>query len=314
MLDTMVFHHDSPFTDTSAYPTYYAAKLAREFTDVILTGDGPDQTMGGSSHHVFAIKNNTFAVRNPLFQNINRLGSNLTGLLINDPTPSIFSKIQRKLYRDSLSPVHAAYDVRSFFPDLVKKYLCSDDLWNVHLQSDPYRHPELWFKEVEGIDDINRYLYADIKFYVPDDLMIKVDRMCMASGLETLSPFQDIGLAQIVNRLPGHYKINTTDNGQIITKYILKKVCEPRFPKHTLQKKKQGFGIPLEKWLRKDKGKYVKELLLDEKTLLRGYFKRSCIEKIVEVFLGNSGDYFFLSSSGMVALLTLELWHRRYID
>jgi asparagine synthase (glutamine-hydrolysing) len=314
MLDTMVFHHDSPFTDTSAYPTYYAGKLAREFADIILTGDGPDQTMGGSSHHVFAIKDNTFAPRNALLQNLKRFGAGLSGLFINAPTPSLLSKIQRKLYRDSLSPVHAAYDVRSYFPDLVKKFLCTDDFWNVHLNSNPYRHPESWFKEVEGIDDINRHLYADIKFYVPDDLMIKVDRMCMASGLETLSPFQDIGLAEIVNKLPGHFKIHQSISGDISTKYILKKVCESRFPKHTLTKKKQGFGIPIEKWLKQNNGKFIKEILLDEQTLKRGFFKRQSIEKVVDIFIDNKGDYFFPSPSGMVALLTLELWNRRYVD
>lgn len=314
MLNTMVYHHDSPFTDTSAYPTYYAAKLASDFTDIILTGDGPDQTMGGSGHYVFALKNSTFSERDKAFQLMNKFGSRFAGFFSKDPTPSIFSKIERKLYRDSVSPVHAAYDLRSYFPDIAKKYLCSYDLWDVHIKNNPYRHPESWFKEAEGLDDVNKYLYADMKFYVPDDLMIKVDRMCMAHGLETLSPFQDISLSKIVNKLPEHYKINVSKNNEITTKFILKRICENRFPKHTLNKKKQGFAVPVEKWLSRKQGKDLRKILLDPQTLNRGYFKRKSLEKLVDVFINDKGDYFFPSANGIVGLLTLELWHRKYVD
>ncbi|MFC2091761.1 asparagine synthase (glutamine-hydrolyzing) [Elusimicrobiota bacterium] len=314
MLDTLVYHHDSPFTDTSSYPTYYAAKLARKFTDVILTGDGPDQTMGGSGHHVFALRNDLFAERNRALQSVYRFTAELLNKFTREPNSTVFSKIVRKLYRDSYSPVHAAYDLRSFFPNMVKKFICTDDLWNIHLENDPYRYPESWFQEVSGEDNINRYLYADIKFYVVDDLMIKVDRMCMAHGLETISPFQDIQLAKVVNKLPGKYKINFSLNGEITTKYILKKVCENRFPKSILTKKKQGFGIPLEKWLRHDKGQYLQDILLDTKTLNRGYFKKRNVIKYVQDFLSGRGDYYYASASAIVGLITLELWHRKYID
>ena len=314
MLDTMVYHHDSPFTDTSAYPTFYAAKLAREFTDIILTGDGPDQTMGGSDHHVFAVKHNLFSDRNKAIQSLYKVGSKFASLFSGDPSPSIFSKIERKLYRDSVSPVHAAYDLRSYFPDIVKKYICSDAMWEIHEKNNPFRHPESWFREAKGLDSINRYLYADIRFYVPDDLMIKVDRMCMAHGLETLSPFQDIDLAKIVNSLPGHYKVNQSKNNEVTTKYILKQVCKSRFPEQILNKKKKGFAIPLDKWLRQDQGKFIREILLDPCTLNRGYFRKKSVEKLVDVFLQGKGDYFFPSPNAIVGLLTLELWHRRYLE
>jgi asparagine synthase (glutamine-hydrolysing) len=314
MLDTLVFHHDSPFTDTSAYPTFFAAKLGGRFTDVILTGDGPDQTMGGSSHYVFAVKNDIFADRALIPRMAAHCGADLIGKLSADPAPTFLSKVRRKLYREGVSPVHAAYDLRSYFPDIVKEYLCSDDLWQIHQTNSPYRHPESWFAEARETDDINKYLYADMKFYVPDDLMIKVDRMCMAHGLETLSPFQDVELASVVNQLPGSYKMHVADNGEIITKFVLKEVCRERFPPDILSKTKQGFGIPLEKWLRKDGGKRIKEILLDPQALARPYFKKEALEKLVSVFLSNRGDYFYPNANGIVGLLTLELWHRKYLD
>ncbi|MBN2009298.1 hypothetical protein JW960_08120 [candidate division KSB1 bacterium] len=314
MLDTIVFHQDAPFTDTSAYPTYYAAKLARNLTDIILTGDGPDQTMGGSGHHVHALKNNIFKNKNYLHKIYSRAGAVLIGNVNKSPIPNKMAKIERKFYRDSVSPVHAAYDLRSGFPDIVKKFICCNELWDVHVKNNPYRHPESWFQEVSGLDNINKYLFADIKFYVPDDLMVKVDRMCMAHNLETLSPFQDIELAQIINSLPGNYKIHNSKENGIITKYILKKVCQERFPKHTLSKKKQGFGIPIQKWLKQKEGQLLREILLDDKTLSRDFFKKEAVETMVNTFIQDKGDYYFPSSYALVALLTFELWHRRYID
>jgi len=135
----------------------------------------------------------------------------------------------------------------------------------------------------------------------------------MAHGLETLSPFLDKELVAITNRLPGSFKINRK-HGKTITKHILKEICQTRFPSAILNKKKQGFGIPLEKWLRKDNGKAVKEILLDPRTLNRPCFKKKALENLVQVFLEGRGDYFYPSPNAVAGLLTLELWHRRYLD
>jgi asparagine synthase (glutamine-hydrolysing) len=306
LLDTLVFHHDSPFTDTAAYPNYYAGKLASEFTDVILTGDGPDQSMGGVVHHLFSN-------RNWLPQRMYNIGSQIALRIYDEPIPSIASKIGRKLYRYSLAPTRASYDLRSFFPNIVKKYVCSEHLWQIHKENDPFRHPDSWFERTEGLDHINQYLYADMTFYVPDDLMFKVDRMSMAHGLETLSPFHDIHLSRVVNQLPGHFKIKK-NHDNIISKYILKKCCEKRVPDLILKKKKQGLRIPLNDWLRKDGGSRLKEILLDDRTLNRGYFKKQAIQRMINTFLAGRGDYYYPAPGALSSLLTLELWHRRYLD
>lgn len=314
MLETLVGHHDSPFTDTSAFPTYFAGKLARNFTDVIMTGDGPDQMLGGSGHHVFALQNNLLNPQKKLNSHLYKAGVDFLSLITDQPVGSIAAKIRRKLYRDSVSPVHAMYDLRSCFPDIAKQYLCSPDFWETHRQQNPYRHPESWFAEAGNVDDINKYLYADMKFYVTDDLMIKVDRMCMAHGLETLSPFQDIAVGQVANSLPVNYKIHVSNTGEITTKYLLKEVCKGRLPKIIMNKPKQGFGIPLEKWLRHNDCQFLKETLLDSKFISRGFFKKESVERLVNLFAAGKNDYYFPSPMGIVALLTLELWHRKYLD
>jgi len=209
--------------------------------------------------------------------------------------------------------VRYAYEVRSYFPELVKRYLCSPELWRVHCAENPYRWPEMWFDEVAGHDPVSRYLHADVRFYVPDDLMVKVDRNCMAHGLETLSPFQDIHVDDRLLSLPGRLRIHN-ENGKYLTKYILRRIGETRFPERLRQKGKQGFAIPLDKWLRHDGGNRLREVLLDARTLSRGYFRRDALREMVETYLAGKQDYFYAGHYSMIGLMTFELWHRKYID
>ena len=311
MLGLMVRHYDSPFTDTSAYPTYYAAQCAKKFTDIILTGDGPDQLMGGSAHHLFAVQHKIFSQKPYHVRAFSGFGASIIQKFCSDPAPSWVSKGYRRLYRESLSPVHAAYELRSYFPDFVKKFICCEELWEVHRNSSPYRHPEAWFEQGKHVDDINKYLLADMIFYLPDDLMIKVDRMCMAHGLETLSPFLDTSISAIVNRVPGSYKIFRLNGSAYVTKYVLKKIVRDRLPEQLYNKKKQGFGVPLKKWLSINNGESLKEILLDSRTINRGYFKKDAISKLLDVFIKDKGDYYFPSPNGIVGLITLELCQRQ---
>lgn len=313
MLETLVSHHDIPFSDTSAYPTYFAAQAGANFSDVILTGDGADQLMGGSSHYVHAVRNNQFAPRSAAKRGISGLLSKLFSATLSDPTPNLLSRAQRKFYRESMPAIHAAYDLRSYFPDIVKKYLFSDDLWNVHLANSPYRHPDRWFEVNRGNDDINKYLHADVEFYLTDDLMTKVDRMCMAHGLETLSPFLDTELVNFIYSLPGNYKV-AIKGDNVITKAILRSMSDPYFPKRVAEKGKQGFGIPLKKWLKSGSGSFVKEILLDPITLNRQYFNKKSIINLVDVYLSGKSDYFYPSENSVCELIIFELWNRAYID
>jgi len=314
MLDSLVRHHDSPFWDSSAYPTFLGAELARTLTDVILTGDGPDQMMGIDDHYlILLLGQGSFAwIKDK--QRLCNLGYRLMERFIKDPTPSFFSKVKRNLYWGGLSYDRSANDIVSICPDIVKKFLCTDDLWKIHMRNDPFRHLTPFFRKAEDYNDINNFFWEQTTHFIPEDLKIKTDRMCMAQGLETLSPFQDRQVSMVVKRLPAHFKTRISPEKKVEKKYILRRICRKRFPEPILKKKKQGFAIPLEKWLKQDNGKYVREILMDSKTHRRGYFKKESLEKYLTTFFENREDWFFPKASGMVALLTIELWHRRYID
>jgi asparagine synthase (glutamine-hydrolysing) len=146
--------------------------------------------------------------------------------------------------------------------------------------------------------------------YAPDDLMVKVDRMTSAHGLNAVSPFHDQELVELVARLPEELKISPQGERKV----IMRRAFEHLLPEQTLQKKKQGFAMPIGEWLVKNLSGYVREVLLDQKTMQRGYFNPAFMRSLVESYLAGKTDYASGSETTIISLLTLELWHRAFID
>jgi asparagine synthase (glutamine-hydrolysing) len=147
-------------------------------------------------------------------------------------------------------------------------------------------------------------LYVDTKTWLPDDLLIKADKMTMANSVELRVPLLDHQVLEFAAALPVSYKLH---NGT--TKYILKKAFENRVPKEILFRKKTGFVVPYEKWISEDLNNGIRDVLLDRKAGQRGYFDRRELEKL---FTRNTANGYH--SKEVFSLLTLEMWHRRFVD
>jgi asparagine synthase (glutamine-hydrolysing) len=139
--------------------------------------------------------------------------------------------------------------------------------------------------------------------------MVKVERMTMAHGLNAISPFHDLELVEFIASVPSHLKINGTTR-----KYIMREALRPLLPEHTLNKRKQGFAMPIGDWLATKMSDYVRDVLLDSKTLNRGYFDKRFMTKMVGDFLTGRTDYASGNEATIISLITLELWHRVFID
>jgi asparagine synthase (glutamine-hydrolysing) len=153
-------------------------------------------------------------------------------------------------------------------------------------------------------DQVNRMLYVDTKTWLVDDLLLKADKMTMASSLELRVPFLDHKVLEFAASLPGKYKVHG-----FTTKYILKKVLSNRVPHEILNRKKVGFPVPYNAWLRNDLKNWIGDLLLDRETLQRGYFNRQCIERLISQNSALGGSY----SKEVFSLAVLELWHREFL-
>jgi len=124
-----------------------------------------------------------------------------------------------------------------------------------------------------------------------------------------MSVFHDLELVEFIASVPSHLKINGN-----IRKYIMREALRPLLPEHTLNKRKQGFAMPIGEWLVTQMPDYVRDVLLDSKTLSRGYFKKKFMRKMVEDFLAGKTDYASGDEATIISLITLELWHKIFID
>jgi asparagine synthase (glutamine-hydrolysing) len=152
---------------------------------------------------------------------------------------------------------------------------------------------------------LDRMLYADLHTWLVDDLLIKGDRMSMASSVEARVPFLDHPLVEYAAGLPAEYKARGTR-----TKIVLKKLAERYIPHETIYRRKVGFTVPLTPWLKGPLAGFVRETLLGERALGRGYFRPEVITRLVEDHLEGRVD----RGRSLWTLLALEMWHRLFVD
>jgi len=148
-------------------------------------------------------------------------------------------------------------------------------------------------------------MYVDLKTYLPDDILTKVDRASMAVSLEARVPILDHKVVELVARMPFRYKLN----GQV-SKFILKEMIRPWMPDGFLSRPKMGFGVPLVEWFRKELKDYVRDQLLSVKARQRGLFDMKFVEQMIDLHQSGRTNL----SHVLWALLFLEEWHCQFVD
>lgn len=309
LLKKIVWYHDAPFADTSAIPSYFTAKFAREHMDHVLTGDFPDQLMAGSGHHAKAMERERAdnallkALRTPLVRGF------LNRLPLKAGATSLADRIQRMVYRESFPLDERRIILDMPVPELLKRCLYTPALLRINRENDPLEVARSYFRQVSGECLLDRLLYFDTLSYAPDDLMVKVERMTMAHGLNAISPFHDLEFIDFVAGLPPEMKMHGD-----YRKVALREAIRALLPAATLEKKKKGFDMPIGAWLIKRYPDFVRDILFDRKTIDRGYFRSDFMEIMVNRFLAGQSDYATGSEAAIISLLTLELWHRLFLD
>lgn len=309
LLQKIVWHHDSPFADTSAIPSYYVARHAKKYSDSVLTGDFPDQLIGGSGHQVRALsreKHDGIFLRGLRKLELDTIARRIPW---NAGSPRLLDKAKRFFYKESCSLEEQRIIEDMPVPPLLKRCLYSKDLMDANSGFDALDLAKALYREVEGENLLDKILYFDILSYAPDDLMVKVERMTSANGLNAFSPFHDSDLVDFVASLPADMKIRGNQR-----KFIMRRAMWSLLPEHTLNKRKQGFAMPMGEWLVMNLADYVRDILLGSTALNRGYFNKNFLRSMTERFLRGNSDYASGSESTMICLLTLELWHRLFID
>ena len=301
ILPTLSKVFDEPFADSSAIPTYYVSQLSRQSVTVVLNGDGGDELLAGyPRYHVTAFDRAMYGLcRISTQQHISKVVSKLP------VRGALLARVKNRLERLSQPFSHTYLGRVCFFGPEEKDGLYTSEFRNTVQGDDSLDLLVEWFEKVESSNLLDQMLGVDTISYLPDDLLVKVDRATMAHGLEARSPFLDHHLIEFCAALPTEYKIRDG-----AAKYLLKAVMRDRLPSSVLQRPKMGFGVPIDQWFRGTCREMVEDTLLSSRCLQRGYFEPELIRRMVLEQRQGRTSY----GSRVYALLMLELWHREYVD
>src|SRR5271166_2050278 len=261
VVERLAWHYDEPFADSSAIPTYYVSKAAREQVTVALSGDGGDESFAGYKRYIHDVDDNRLRSRFLLLFRHNVLGPLGEWYPALEGAPRVFrgKSFLQRLGQDPLE----GYLARITVPELIRESLLSDDLKNQLHGYDPLEQFREHYHRADTEDLLSRIQYLDIKTYLTDDICVKVDRASMAVSLEVRAPLLDHRLMELAARIPSNLKLR---NGS--GKYILKKAIQAMFPQGFLDRPKQGFGVPVAEWFRGDLREWAQEILFEPDGLL----------------------------------------------
>ncbi len=296
ILPKIVWHFDEPFADSSAVPTYYVSQIARQNVTVILSGDGGDELFAGYKRYM----------ERDQFKSYKSIPRVIREKIIGSIARSLPFNAKGKNFLLAISQLEQKEN-RGFtelYP-FIKHDLFTTDLTNEIGKFDlPEALIDYWNHKPES-SLLSRMQYFDTKIYLPDDILVKVDRMSMAHSLETRAPLLDYHLVEFAAGIPPHLQMKDGKG-----KYILRKLAKKFLPQQILTKKKQGFAIPANEWFQKELFDYAYQLLTANRFKTRGYFNQKNIDLMLTEHKQGKRDY----SNWIWSLIIFELWHQTFID
>jgi asparagine synthase (glutamine-hydrolysing) len=210
------------------------------------------------------------------------------------------------LHNIALDPLNRYLDSASFFTSLNKRSLYTTDFRaQLNGQNRPLSLFEEYAGRVSSGNSLDTLLYLDSKTYLPGDILTKVDRMSMAVSLEARVPLLDHKLIEFVTRIPAEFKMKGAE-----TKQIFKRAVRGLVPDEILDRPKQGFGLPIQKWINQELRGYIRDVLFDTRTRERGYFNQN----YVQLLYGEHDRARRDNTGHLWTLFMLELWHRTFLD
>jgi asparagine synthase (glutamine-hydrolysing) len=298
LLPKLAWHFDEPFADSSAVPTYYVSKAARELVTVALSGDGGDELWAGyARHRVDRWEQGARKALGPASAVAAALGRAL-------PLSVKGARALRHLGSDPGQAYALKHAYGMFEPDAKTRLYSSDFAASVS-GSDPFASFRTAYARCRSLDPVDRGLYTDVHTYMVDDILTKVDRMSMAVSLEAREPLLDHRLLEFAATVPVALKIK---NGR--GKYLLRKVLEKRIPRDILERGKQGFEAPIGEWLRGPLAPMAEGLLTDGHLRDRGVFNDREVSRLWTEHRDGRADH----RHRLWQLMMLELWFRQFID
>jgi asparagine synthase (glutamine-hydrolysing) len=300
-LPQYVWHMEDPVCEPPAVALYYVSRLARQSSvKVLLSGEGGDEAFGGYQNY-----------RNLLLLEGLKSGLGPAKCLLRFGLQGLgqlgWSRVRPySKFIDQHLPLY--YLSRSATPETpfnrLKSALYTTEFINAlegHESDEPTRS---LFNQVDGRPLLDRMLYVDTKTWLPDDLLVKADKMTMATSVELRVPLLDFQVLEFAASLPQSFKIRGWTG-----KRVLKAALKDSVPQEIVNRRKMGFPVPYEKWLKTELKEFVVDTVLGRTAALRTYFRKDTLTEIVSGGRQNS-----VGGKELFCLTLLELWHQRFLD
>jgi asparagine synthase (glutamine-hydrolysing) len=296
LIEQLCWHFDEPFADSSAVPTWAVSRLARQRVKVALSGDGGDELFGGYSRHALEVWEH-------LLRRGGRVASWSFGRLASALPAGFMGR--NALARLGVEP-DAACAIKFQFAsraDWFKAQIYSPDFRQEMAARDALEPFRLAYQRAQKAGPVNRILYLDLKTYLADDILVKVDRMSMAHGLEVRAPFLDHRLVEMVARLPGRVKVPGAAK-----KPLLRSILNGRIQRQAWDRPKHGFTAPIAQWLRAELRVYVEDLLFSPSSVGRELFDQKGLRRLWEDHLAGRENH----EHELWMLLMFQIWSRTH--
>lgn len=304
ILPQLIWHFDEPFADSSAIPMMYLAEMTRRHVTVALSGDGGDELFAGYDRYL-AVKIGGRFDRLPA--PIRRLA---TARIWQGLPASTRQKSRRRRFKRLLAALAYPPERRylkwvSIFDDERRPGMYSSDFRSQLGDHDSAGFLLSAYAECRHRDFVTRTTCADVQTYLPCDILTKVDIATMAYGLEARAPFLDHHVAELAASLPIEWKLEGRRG-----KKILVETFRDLLPPEIRDRKKMGFGVPLDHWFRHELRELLSDVLLSKRARERGIFEPQAVAALVEEHIANRWDH----SYRLWSLLVLELWQQKFLD
>jgi asparagine synthase (glutamine-hydrolysing) len=292
---------DEPVTEAAAISLFFVSKLAKEKVTVALSGEGSDEIFAG--YDLYQYMNVLEKYRGVVGQSGSEFFAGISNKLLGK------SHKVSKYLNMATQPIEQRYKGMSTYPDAQKQALYRDDfserLRSAKAATNHGHFSKQLFEKTKDNDQLSKMLYFDTKTWLVDDLLIKADRMSMATSVELRVPFLDYRLVEFAASIPSKHKINKGEG-----KYPLKKMMEGILPNDIIYRKKMGFPTPLKLMFQNELRDYAKDLLLSNNTKLHQFFKVERIQQLIEEHNADKYDH----HKTLWQLVVLEEWLRKNVS
>jgi asparagine synthase (glutamine-hydrolysing) len=291
-----IYYMDEPVTEASGIPLYFVSELAGRHVKVLLSGEGADELFAGYPIYHYMT----------LIESYRRIPAAIRNRLLNPLLEKFWpsAKIGKYTYLSGL-PLERRYLNVNLYDPRLRQGLYSKGFRESLGTFDSVDQLKGIYGNTGSSDVLAKMLYLDMKGWLPNDILLKADRMSMAASVELRVPFLDYRLVEYAATIPSRYKLRLGK-----TKYIFRKAFSGIIPKDILRRPKMGFPVPLSAMFRGELGTYARNVLLDPRAQVRDYFDWRFVRRLLNEHIAGRADHHLL----LWPLLILEEWHRQFVD